>query len=261
MNPGQQEQYKIPPELERHPPRPVRRRRGTLGIPMVVGRLVAIFLLAFGFSQICDIALTIAIIMQGQSLPGQVQKTWRTPSGERYYVRFTYEAGGRVHIGSRTISSGQYEQFFASPATQPALPIKVRAMPIAGFYFRQMYLPGEWLWGPVFGVLKVMAQDALVTWILIYATWILQRRQKRLCRDGTPISGRIVRLRTFSNKATSYQVDYQFDHPRLGTQTKRILIQPKRWKPAEVGEPVSILCYPHKKGPTVIYEYSDFECL
>ena len=261
MNTGQQEQYKIPPELERHPPRPVRRRRGTLGIPTVVGRLVVIFLLAFGFSLICDIALTIAIIKQGQSHRGQVQKTWRTPSGERYYVRFTYEAGGRVHIGIRTISSGQYEQFFGSPATQPALPIKVRAMPIAGFYFNQMYLPGEWLWGPVFGALKVMAEAALVTWILIYLTWILPRRQKRLCRDGIPISGQIVKLRTLSNKATSYKVDYQFDHPRLGIQTERMLIQPKRWKPAEVGDRVSILCDPNKKRPTVIYEYSDFECL
>jgi len=261
MIPGQQGQYRIPPELELHPPRPVRRRRGTLAIPMVVGRLVAIFLLAFEFWLICEIVLTIAIVNHGESHPGQIQKTWSTPSGGAHYARFTYEAGGRIHSGSRTISSEQYQQFFASPATQPALPIDVRVMPIGGFYFKQMYLPGEWLWGPVWRVLEVMAEDAFVAWILIYLTWILPRRQKRLCRDGTPISGRIVKLRTLSNKATSYQVDYQFDHPRLGVQTERMLIQPKRWKPAEVGEPVTVLCYPNRKWPTMIYEYGDFECL
>src|SRR5215213_10056393 len=104
MIPGQQEQFKIPRELERRPPRPVRRRGGTLGCGTIGGRIFALLLLGVGLFLLGRIPVIVMVVTQGESVPGQVEKTW-TSRGRRgstnYHVQYSYEAGRQVHTDSR----------------------------------------------------------------------------------------------------------------------------------------------------------------
>src|SRR5438105_4674987 len=110
MIPAQQEPFKFPRELERRPPRPVRRKTGTLGCGIVLGRFMGVVFICVGACLLFMLPITIAVVTHGESHPGQVVKTWIS-HGRRsthYHVQFSYEAGGAVHIGSRSVSSQQY---------------------------------------------------------------------------------------------------------------------------------------------------------
>jgi len=134
-------------------------------------------------------------------------------------------------------------------------------MPISGVYFEQMFLPGESLWGPVWWAAFAALLSNGLAMLLVYYIWIVPAQHKGLCRQGKPIPGHISRMHSSSGKTTTYYLDYQFDHPGLGTRTAKMTVTSQRWHQAQVGEPVTVLCYPHRKRPTVIYEYGDFECV
>ena len=253
------EPYKIPRELERRPPRSVRRRPGTLGCSVVIARVIALVFLSVGIALLVMVPITIAVVTRGESHPGQVQKTWisRGRRGSSYHVRYYYEAGGQVHTASRAVSRSQYDQLTSSPTS---LPLDVRAMPISGVYFEQMFLPGESQSGPIWFAIAAAVISNGLAFLLIYYIWIIPAGHKRLCRYGKPILGHIVKMHSKSGKTTTYYLDYQFDHPGLGDRTATLTVQPDRWHQAQVGEPVTVLCYPNRKRPTLIYEYGDFEC-
>src|SRR5678809_1151777 len=148
MIPGQQEQFKIPRELEKRPPRPVRRRAGTLGCGLVFGRIFTLIFLGAGLVMIARIPIVHEVVTHGESHPGTVTKTWssRGRRSTSYYVRYTYEAGGQIHTDSRSVSHSEYDRLTASPT---ALPLDVRAKEIFGSYYDEMFLPGESLMKPV----------------------------------------------------------------------------------------------------------------
>jgi len=261
MIPGQQEQFKIPRELERRPPRPVHRRAGTLGCGVIGGRLFAIIFLIAGLIVLGRIPIVIAVVTQGESHAGTVEKTW-TSRGRRgsthYHVGYAYEAGGIIHSDSRSVSHSQYDQLAAN---RGAMPLDVRAMEIGGTYFDQMFLPGEWLWGPVWLAVLIAAIINGVALLICYFVWIVPAQHKGLCRAGKPVPGRISRMHSSSGKTTTYYLDYEFDHPGLGVRTATLTVPSERWHMAQVGEPVTVLCYANRKRPTVMYEYGDFECV
>jgi hypothetical protein len=259
MMQGQQEQFKIPRELERRPPRPVRRRAGTLGCGVIGGRLFAVIFLCVGLFLLARIPIVYAMVTHGESHTGTVQKTW-TSRGRRstsYHVQFSYEAGGQIHTDSRTVSHAQYDQLSTAP---PSLPLDVRALSFADTYYDQMYLPGESLWGPVWVAVLVAVVGNGIAWLISYFVWIVPWQHKKLCREGKPIVGQIARMHSTKGKTTTYFLDYEFDHPGLGVRVRTMTVTRERWHQAYVGEPVSVLCYSHRKRPTVIYEYGDFEC-
>src|SRR3954462_3349703 len=129
MIPGQQEPFKIPRELERRPPRPVRRRAGTLGCGTIGGRLFALIFFGAGLVLLARIPIVYDVVTHGESHPGTVTKTW-TSRGRRstnYHVAYSYEVGGQFHTDSRSVSHPQYDQLSASP---PRLPLNVRTKEI-----------------------------------------------------------------------------------------------------------------------------------
>jgi hypothetical protein len=262
MIPAQGEPFKIPRELERRPPRSVRRRAATLGCGVIAGRCLGLIFALVALFLLLRVPLTIAIVTHGESHSGVVMKTWSGKSGRRgtitYHLRYAYEAAGQTHSDSRTVSQEQYDQLSSYP---PALPLDVKALSIGGTYFDEMFLPGEWLWGPVWLAVLIAAIGNGIAFVILYYVWIVPWRHKLLCRDGKPVFGRIVKMHTTTGKTTSYYLDYEFDHPGLGIRTATVMVQSEAWHRAQVGEPVSVLCYPHRKRPTVIYEYGDFECL
>jgi hypothetical protein len=259
MIPSQQEQFKIPRELERRPPRPVRRRAGTLGCGVIGGRFLALVFIGAGFFLVGRIPIVIAVVTHGESHVGTVEKTWssRGRRSTSYHVRYWYEAGGQVRSDSRTISRAEFDQLSMNP---PTLPLDVRALAIQGTYFDQMYLPGESLWGPVWIAVLVAVLMNGFACLIGYFIWIVPMQHKRLCREGKPILGRITRMHSTHGKTTTYYLDYEFDHPSVGVRVASMSVPRERWHQAQVGEIVTVLCYPNRKRPTVMYEYGDFEC-
>src|SRR5437667_3858544 len=238
MIPPQHEPFRFPRELERRPPRPVRRRAGTMGCILVLGRLIGLVFLCAGLCLLFMLPITIAVVTHGESHPGQVQKTWIS-HGRRstnYHVQFSYEAGGAVHIGSRSVSSQQYDRLSSPPNS---LPLDVRALPISGFYFEQMFLPGESLWSPVWWAAFAALLSNGIAWLLVYYIWIIPWRHKILCRDARPVVGVISELRSSHGKTTTYYLDYHFDHPGLGVRVASMTVDSLRWQQARVGEAVS----------------------
>src|SRR5215212_3866639 len=260
MIPGQPEPFKIPRELERRPPRPVRRRAGTLGCGIIGGRLAVLLFFGAGLVLLARIPIVYEVVTHGESHPGSVTKTW-TSRGRRsttYHVGYSYEAGGQLRTDSRSVSHSQYDQLAASP---PNLPLDVRVKEIWGTHYDQMFLPGESRMGPVWMAALVAVIINGVGCLIGYFIWLVPAQHKRLCREGKPIVGHVTRMHSSSGKTTTYYLDYEFDHPGLGVRTATMTVTSDRWHQAQVGEPVSVLCYPNRKGPTVMYEYGDFECL
>ncbi len=262
--PEPNETFSMPKELERRPPRPVRRREGTLGCGIVFGRLfilphviVGLFLLLVMFPA------TIAAVFFGEVHDGRVVKTWTT-TGKKgsvtYRMKYSYDAGGQERTGDRTVSKTEYQQLSGWSEGQWSGPLKVHTTSVMGHYFDQVVLPDESPWEPV-GLSLVMALlwNGIV-FIFVYLLWIAPWREKRLYRWGTPVPGRIFGKHTTRGKTTSYYLDYEFVQPGFGLRKKKQGVTSERYYAAREGEMVTVLCYPNRKGPTVVYEYGDFEC-
>jgi len=257
MIPAQGETYKIPRELERRPPRAVRRRQGTLGCGIVGARFIALVLLGAGLFLIGRIPVVIMVVTQGESHPGQVEKTWTSRGSKgstNYHLKYSYELGGQFHTNTRSVSKSQYDQL------SPQVTLDVRTREVGGHLFDEAFLPGEWLWKPVWLAVLIAAIINGIAGLIIYFVLFVPMQHKRLCREAKPTMGQITRMHSSSGKTTTYYLDYQWDHPGLGDRTATMTVTSDRWHRAQVGERVSVLCFPNRKRPTVIYEYGDFEC-
>ena len=96
--------------------------------------------------------------------------------------------------------------------------------------------------------------------IFVYMLWIGPWQAKRLCQCGTAVPGRISGKHISRGKTTSYYLDYEFVQPPFGLRKKRQYVPSARYQQTHVGEMVTVLCFPNKKRPTVVYEYGYFEC-
>src|SRR5687768_3783904 len=114
MNSDVAEPYKIPRELDRRPPRRVRRRAGTLGCGVVFARLFITPHVLIGIGLLLWVPLSAAVVTVGESYQGQFVEL-RTSKGkkgkDRYHLHFSYDAGGRKHFTNRDLSREQYDQF------------------------------------------------------------------------------------------------------------------------------------------------------
>src|SRR5215510_4099584 len=193
----QQEQFKIPRELEKRPPRSVKRRAGTLGCGLIFGRIFVLIFLGAGLFLLAKIPIVYLVVTEGESHPGTVEKTWssRGRRSTSYHVRYWYEAGGQVRSDSRSVSHSQYDELSASP---PRLPLDVRAREIWGTYYDQMFLPGESLTGPVWMAVLVAVLMNGFACLIGYFIWFVPMQQKRLCREGKPLIGHITRMHSSS---------------------------------------------------------------
>src|SRR6266550_4179381 len=72
MIPAQPEPYKIPRELERRPPRSVRRKPGTLGCSVIIARVIALIFLGVGIALLAMVPITIAVVTHGESQSGPI---------------------------------------------------------------------------------------------------------------------------------------------------------------------------------------------
>ena len=253
----------MPPELARRPPRPIRRKAGILGgCGLVVGRLFIMPHTIAGIVLLAMVPLTIAEMFFGQVDQGQIVKKWTT-SGKKtnYHIKYAYDANGIHHTNERSCSEDEYSQLVGPSKNQSTSNIEIRSLNILGRHFHEALLPDESRWGKI-GVIAGMALfwNGILS-IFIYLLWIAPWREKCLFRLGTPVPGRIYAKHTRSGKTTSYYLDFEFIQPQLGIVRNQQYVSFAKYNSTTEGQLVTVLCYPHKKRPSVIYEFGNFECL
>ena len=103
----------------------------------------------------------------------------------------------------------------------------------------------------------------LLTGSLFYVVFLHYWLQKRLCRRGTPVPGRITSKKIHRSKSsTYYELHFEFAHPRLGISKSHDSVAFSQWEKTTEGELVTVLCYPNRfEHASVIYEYGYFMCL
>jgi len=254
--------FQMPPELQRRPPRAIRRKSGAFGgCGLVFGRLFILPHMIIGLGLLFTVPLTIAEMFFGQVTQGQIIKKWTT-SGKKtnYHIKYEYDVNGVHRSGERSCSQSEYDAIADPSRTQPPPSIEIRGLNIAGRYFHEAMLPDESRWGKIgFFMFFALFWNGVLS-VFVYILWIAPWREKRLYRWGTPVPGRIYGKHTRSGKSTSYYLDYEFIQPQLGMLRKRQSVPSERYYKAHEGQLVTVLCYPHKTRTTVIYEYGDFEC-
>jgi hypothetical protein len=258
-------QYKIPRELERRSPRRVQRKAKSLGCGLVGGRLFIMPHMIVGVVMLFGVLpVKLATVTVGEVYQGRITGT-STKSGSKgrtnYNLQYSYEADGQTHKGERSIKSNEYERLSRAADAEPAETLEVRALNIAGYQTEEAFFPNESRAKPVlFVLLFALFWNAILS-VFVFILWVAPWMEKRLYKYGKPVVGRVVKMHTKHAKSTSYHLDYEFDHPGLGQRIATMIVPYDRWQQAREGESVTVLCHPHRKRPTLIYEYGDFVCL
>ena len=112
--------------------------------------------------------------------------------------------------------------------------------------------------------MEALGFNFVLTLLVGIPVWILYWVEKRLCQRGTPVIGTITRKNIRRNRySTSYELYYEFTHPKLGLKNARVDLVPSQYEKARVGETVTILCSPRRHDPysSTVYEYGNFMCV
>jgi hypothetical protein len=256
------ETFSMPRELEGRRPRRVRRKAGSLGCGIVFGRLFILPHTLIGLFLLFMVPVTIAMMFFGQVHEGRVVTKWMTSGKKKinYHIRYSYDAGGEHRSGERSCSKSEYDAIAEPAPSRPPQSIEIRSVGLMGHHFHEAILPGESQWGKIGGTAAIALFWNGFLSIFVYFLWIAPWQEKRLCRWGTPVPGRIFGKHTRSGKSTSYYLDYEFIQPQIGICRKKQSVTSERYYQAREGELVTVLCYPQRTWGAVIYEYGDFEC-
>ncbi|HEV8379790.1 MAG TPA: DUF3592 domain-containing protein [Tepidisphaeraceae bacterium] len=259
---GTEQQFQMPRELQRPVPRPIRRRSGALAARcgLVFGRLFILPHILVGIAMAFMVPMTSVKMFFGDAGEGRIVKKWTT-SGEEtnYHIKYEYDADGVHHTAECTCSRSAYDAMGDPARTQPS--IEIRSVNLLGQHFHESLLPGEWRLGKIgFYLLFALFWNGVLS-VFVYVLWIAPWRTRQLYRRGRPVPGRIYSKRISSGEDTTYYLDFEFIQPRFGMIRLHQSVSSQRFNSANEGQLVTVLCYPQKKSPAVIYEYGDFECV
>ena len=256
--------FQMPPELRRATPRAIRRRQGAwAGCAVVFGRLFILPHMCVGVFLMLMVPITIGEMFFGTVQQGRIVGKWTTSTKRtNYHIRYAYDVNGDHRAAERSCSEAEYQVIPDPARAQPPPTIEIRGLSVLGHYFHEAMLPGESRWAEI-GALA----GAALFWngilsVFVYLLWILPWREKQLYRWGTPVPGRITGKHTRTGKSVSYYLDYEFISPRWGVLKRQQTIAGQQYyHQTHPGQLVTILCYPQKKRPSVIYEFGSFECV
>jgi len=98
--------------------------------------------------------------------------------------------------------------------------------------------------------------------LMFSSNFIKTHRESKIVRGANAVPGRVVSKRSrywkWIDSSTCY-LDFEYDHPGLGRRTATMKIEEDEWEKVDDGAAVTVLCYPHRKRPTLLYEHSLFE--
>jgi hypothetical protein len=196
----------IEPELQKSPPRGVRRREG-LGFQ---NGCVQLFLLPHtivGIGMLGWALLQLIVLAFGTTVPGtlyDVSYTRGSKGGYTYHARYEYRFNGTVYTGKGQISASDYR--FASTGQA----VQIKLLPMLPETGEVLLIPG----GNPRGNGTMMLLMALfwnaflsVFYIILYGPmW----KAKTLVRNGIAVRGRVVDKQIQRGKNTSYLVHYEY---------------------------------------------------
>src|SRR4051812_4690574 len=234
--------YVFPPELQRPGPRRTIRKPGTLGVSLILGRVLWVAIAAFGVYTVARVPIYALLAYRGEVIDGQVQHTGVARTRRRVWneMHYSFEYRGRRYTDSREIDSTQ----FAALGKGQTIPVLVRAF--GGATYNVVLFPGERKFNIVFEpFMEALGWNFLLPLGVGFVVWIRFWWEKRLCRLGTVVRGQIVRKEVQRGKGgPTYYLYYEFQHPRLGLKTSPFWVSRSRYEQVRKGESVTIICNP-----------------
>src|SRR5882672_1078386 len=215
-----------------------------------------------GVVMLCMVPLTIAKVYFGDVHEGWIVKKWTTTDEDTsYHIAYQYDADGMHRSGERTCSRKLYSAINDPARNQALQSVEIRTLNLLGRHIHESILPDESRWGRIgFYLLFAVFWNGILS-VFVYVMWLAPWREKHLYRWGTAVPGRIASKHIKSGEDTSYYLDYEFIQPQFGVQRQKQSVTSDRFNQANEGQLVTVLCYPHKTSPTMIYEYGNFVCV
>ena len=259
----------FPTELKAWPRR-VRRRHWYQAIGIWFLRLFIAPHMIIGTVLLLCVPGRVIWLVAGHDIEGtatQLSRSHSRKNGDSYTLAYTYKLNGTTKSSTRSITDAQFAQLLGGerPRTDRAtvhIPIRVRTAGVGPWVYAEPILDGDEQWRS-FALLVVGALfwNAILS-IFVWFAWISPWRTRRLYRMGTPVEGKITGKGMHSTKRTTfYDLGYEFTAADVGhvkaTQTVRRWL----WTSAERGQEVTVLYWPGKKKPSIIYEYGDYVCV
>jgi hypothetical protein len=252
------------PQLQRPAPRTTIRRPGTLSLGLISARVLWFGIALFGLLIVARIPMYALVIYRGQLIEGQVEGSTDSKRPP-VYMGYSFEVAGQRRSDSRQIDKDMW--------LKPGQKIPVLVRTFAGRTYSVVTFPQESKISKLFDpFMEAFCYNFVLTFLFAVPIWILPWVEKRLCQRGTPVLGRITRknilitrkniLRTRRGGPT-YELYYEFQHPRLGLKTNRMDVSVLNFQKAHVDETVTILCNPRRHDPytSTLYEYGNFICV
>lgn len=198
----------------------------------------------------------------GEDHTARVGRIWTdTDRRERtqYHVSFSYPLPTGVRSQQKEISADYYKRLSSQAPSDRT--VVVRAISVGPIFHDGLVDSPLGPWKMIATLWLFGSFWCLITGVFVHALYIQPRRERQLCRMGTPIIGKVLSKRVSQGKSTAYYLRYAFITPDrqhlLGDQSVSL----KEWQAVEPGQKAVVLYDPTKPLRSVMYEYAAYECI
>ena len=164
----------------------VRARGPVLNIVFVLGLLLFSLLPAI---LILSTLMTLDAVYWGKTYEATIVRKYtyesrsRSESKTKYYIEYSYEAGGQPRGGERAVSSAQYDRITVPAKSMDGQALSVRVSERLGRHWKEMILPGETIGERVgkdvlytgIGCAIFLIPDAILVYLWRYLRGVKQR--------------------------------------------------------------------------------------
>lgn len=252
--------HEIPPYLSA-PYRRVRARTSRIGIwgdrifilPHMLVGVFFLFVLMPG---------SVVWALFGENHSARVTRIWSDTTSRgatHYHVAFTYSFSGRARSEDQGVSLDHYQRLEREAKTDRT--VTVRAISVGPLFYGHLIDGTLDAWKQA-GVLWLFGSFwSLICGLFFFALYVEPYRQRKLCRTGVPIIGKILSKNVSTGKSTAYYIRYAFVTPVGDHIIGNMTTSANQWQLAEVGQKTTVLYNPGKPRRSVLYDYSAYECI
>lgn len=194
----------------------------------------------------------------GSNIPGVVtgtEITHSSKSGDRYILKYQYQAGAETKSGSGSVSQTIYDRFQSRELTNVTVryfslgPLEHANLHESGYRWRSLGMTLLWVgfWNSILSV-------------FVHELWIKPLRRRQLYRHGAATAGTVLSKRVKTGKSSYYYVSYTFTDPTTGTSVnaETQVWSKATWDRAEAGQSVTVLYAPDNPKRSTIYEFGGY---
>jgi hypothetical protein len=231
------------------PPRRIRRRAGGIGNP-IFRFIILIPFVIIGVSMTLAVPVRLLIRSHGTSIVATVDSTDTRSNHRGFYANYHFLFDGQSHVDRQPVAQNVFNSL------KPGQLVAGRAMNFGGWVIPVIDL------GDVNGTTRMIAVTA-GCWdaAVVFFFWQLMmpiRRERRLVRGGSVVSGTIADRRYRRFRTVMYYISYTYSVD--GKQCfNQVRVSRASHDAADIGSAVTVLHDPMQPALSVPYEYCNYE--